>query len=349
MTRRNSQALRNDNLEQVDQYTTSFAFTGQRESICHGLGVEVPPDLTPRQIQQAASLDWQVVRQPLYRQMGMEDDGVTPIMELTPQFALARDIDNRVLSYIPGSWNPVQNDEAFDFFNDVVAEGDMYMSTAGSLRGGEIVFAMAKVNDSFELPGGDRIDGYMLFSNPHTYGASVNIRFTPTRAINGSSLVVSLRGTAGNFVKANHRSLFDTKKVQRALAFHRDTMARYKEQAFFLAGERYTDEDAMNFMKAVFPAQGTKGENGALSLPGGRALALLDTYPGARLSHGTYWQLLNAALYYVDFESGRKPKDAAGIIPARDTRLQAAWFGQGAVIKARALEVAMKMAKGLPV
>jgi phage/plasmid-like protein (TIGR03299 family) len=345
MTRRNAQALRHDNLEQVDRYTTSFAFSGQREAIYHGLGVEVPPDLTPRQIQQAASLDWGVVRQPLYRQMGMEDDGVTPIMELTPQFALARDIDNRVLSYIPGSWNPVQNDEAFDFFNEVVEAGDMHMSTAGSLRNGEIVFAMAKVNDGFELPGGDRIDGYMLFSNPHTYGASVNIRFTPTRAINGSSLVVSLRGTQGNFVKANHRSLFDTKKVQRALAFHKDTMARYREQAFFLASKRYNDTDALNFFKEVFPAQGLKGEDDKLSLPGSRALALLDTYPGARLSHGTYWQLLNAALYYVDFESGRKPKDSSGVLSARDTRLQAAWFGQGAVIKANALAVAMRMAE----
>lgn len=339
------QPRHHDGLEQVDEFTTSFAFAGSRDAVYHGLGVEVPGNLSPREMQQAASLDWQVVRQPMYRQLGLEADGTTPILELADQYALARDVDNRVMDYIPTGWNPVQNDEAFDFFNEVVQAGDMQMTTAGSLRGGQIVFAMAKVNEGFELPGNDRIDGYLLFSNPHVYGAAVNIRFTPTRAINGSSLVVALRGTAGNFVKANHRSLFDSKKVSRALAFHRDTMARYQEQAFLLASKRYTDEDALEFFKLVFPAGGDKGKKGELSIPGKRALAILDTYPGAGLSHGTLWQLFNAALYYVDFESGRKPKDASGIIPARDTRLQSAWFGLGANIKAKALETALAMAK----
>ena len=48
--------------------------------------------------------------------------------------------------------------------------GDMEMHTAGSLQDGQIVWALAKVKDSFELFKGDTVESYLLFSNPHKYG-----------------------------------------------------------------------------------------------------------------------------------------------------------------------------------
>ena len=65
--------------------------------------------------------------------------------------------------------------EAFDFFSDFVKAGDMEMHTAGSLDDGKMVWALAKVNESFELFKGDKVDSYLLFSNPHQYGKSSSI------------------------------------------------------------------------------------------------------------------------------------------------------------------------------
>ena len=42
------------------------------------------------------------------------------------------------------------------------------MHTAGSLQGGRWVWVLAKVKESFELFGGDKVDSYLLFST-HTY------------------------------------------------------------------------------------------------------------------------------------------------------------------------------------
>ena len=47
--------------------------------------------------------------------------------------------------------------------------GDMEMHTAGSLQDGQIVWALAKVKDSFELFKGDTVESYLLFSNPQVW------------------------------------------------------------------------------------------------------------------------------------------------------------------------------------
>ena len=54
---------------------------------------------------------------------------------------------------VSNDWEPLQNHEAFDFFNDFISQGDMKMDTCGSIRGGQLVWAMAKVNEDFTVFG----------------------------------------------------------------------------------------------------------------------------------------------------------------------------------------------------
>ena len=124
----------------------------------HGLGVPVSNDLTPAQMMQKAGLDWTVNEVESYvRWEGKE----LP----TGLKSLVRSSDGKILTNVGENWNPCQNETAFEFFHEYVMAGDMEMNTAGSLRGGQMVWALAKVKDSFELFGGDQIDSYLLFSN----------------------------------------------------------------------------------------------------------------------------------------------------------------------------------------
>ena len=75
----------------------------------HGLGVKVPSDLTPRQMMEKAGVDWRVNLVPTYA-----DVNGTKVS--TGQKALVRETDSKVLTNVGGNWNPVQNEEAFDFF-----------------------------------------------------------------------------------------------------------------------------------------------------------------------------------------------------------------------------------------
>ena len=146
----------------------SMVYAGEKP--WHRLGTEIPDDLTPAQVLDAAGLNWEVEKVPAYANVGGKSVAVG-------RSALVRTSDNKVLDVVSDDWNPVQNAEAFEFFNEFIAEGDMKMETAGSLKGGQIVWALAKVQDSFELFGGDRVESYLHFSNFHRYGCSTDIRF----------------------------------------------------------------------------------------------------------------------------------------------------------------------------
>jgi len=108
----------------------------------HGLGVKVIDDLTPEQMMQKAGVDWSVEKQNLVTSGGST---------VTSKQALVRSSDGEVLDIVGKGWNPVQNAEAFNFFEEYVRAGDMQMHTAGSLNGGKMVWALAKTNESFEV------------------------------------------------------------------------------------------------------------------------------------------------------------------------------------------------------
>ena len=160
----------------------SMAYVG--ETPWHGLGVRLPDEVAPYQMMEAAGLDWAVEKQALVTAEGAA---------VTEKEALVRTSDNKVLDIVGKNWNPVQNEEAFNFFNDFCATGGMSMHTAGSLKGGQVVWALAKVNDSFELFGGDKVESYLLFSNPHKFGQAIDVRFTPIRVVCNNTLTLSLQ------------------------------------------------------------------------------------------------------------------------------------------------------------
>ena len=148
----------------------------------HGLGTKVPHDLSTDEMLKQSGLNWSVEKLPTYV-------NAPSGQEKTGSFALVRSSDNKVLAPSVGqNWNPVQNKEAFDFFSEYVEAGDLEMHTAGSLMDGKMVWALAKVKQSFELFKGDEVENYMLFSNPHQFGKSIDIRMTPIRVVCNNTL-----------------------------------------------------------------------------------------------------------------------------------------------------------------
>ena len=309
----------------------NMAYVGQVP--WHGLGKRVPSDVSPEQMLKAANLDWTVEKRPLFFE---SDEGLVA----TKARALVRSTDNKVLTVISENWNPVQNIEAFEFFNDFVAAGDMEMHTAGSLRDGKMVWAMAQIKNSFELFGGDKVEGYLLFSNPHEFGRSIDIRFTPVRVVCNNTLTMALDENAKHAVKLNHRSQFNGDQVKMVLGIAGDRLSRYKEQAQFLGKKKYNKETIVEYFNRVFPSM-TKDEVklAKTSVPISRhaeeAMGIVHTQPGAKFAEGSWWQAFNAVTYMTDHKLGR----------SRDSRLTSAWYGLNRAKKEKALELAVKYAE----
>jgi phage/plasmid-like protein (TIGR03299 family) len=304
-----------------------MAYAGQTP--WHGLGKQVPSDLTPEQMLQAAGLDWKVYTAPVYAEVaGKRID--------LPKQVLVRDRDHKVLDVISDDWIPMQNSDAFEFFDEFIAAGDMEMETAGSLKDGNIVWALARIKNSFELFGGkDVVNGYLHFTNPHQYGRSIDVRFTPIRVVCNNTLTLSLNTKTENFVKVSHRREFLVDEVKQALGIASDKLAKYKEMAQFLSTKRFTGEKIEEYFARVFPVATSKADSRKEISKAHRIVReCVDTQPGAELGEGTWWQAFNAVTYYTDHLAGR----------SQDTRLQSAWYGSNKNLKAKALELAVEMA-----
>ena len=304
----------------------------------HGLGVPVSNDLTPTQMMEKAGLDWKVETRPLYYKGAFASDVNVPNKR-----ALVRETDGKLLDVIGSDWEPVQNEEAFNFFSEYVLAGDMEMNTAGSIRNGRNVFALAKVKESFELFGGDRVDSYLLFSNPHHYGKSIDIRFTPIRVVCNNTLSVALDGTAKTGIQLSHRVKFDADSVKETLGIASAKFAKYKEAADYLGSKRYTFDSLIDYYNNVFPRTSSKKVDDGkitdkvlqLSKNAKDAYDAIELQPGANFAKGSWWQAYNSVTYITDHVQGRN----------QDNRLYSSWFGGNQKRKRDALETALKFAE----
>jgi phage/plasmid-like protein (TIGR03299 family) len=308
----------------------TMAYVG--EEPWHGLGVKITADMPPAYMLEKAGLDWTVEKKPAFAEINGEKVPVG-------WSALTRSSDNNILDIVSNDWNPVQNHEAFNFFDEYCRAGDMEMNTAGSLKNGQIVWALAKVKDSFELFNGDEVESYLLFTNPHKFGQCIDVRFTPIRVVCNNTLTLSLNTQSDYVVKKNHCRQFDAASVKETLGIATDKLAKYKEMAQFLGSKRFTNESIKDYFNNVFPVVAYDKNIGPqrkeLSKSASRALEVVHTQPGARFAEGSWWQAFNAVTYLTDHEIGR----------SADTRLQSAWFGANKNLKIKALETAVQFAE----
>jgi len=300
----------------------------------HGLGVPVSNDLTPVQMMEKAGLNWTVEQIDSYVNVG---DKQIP----TGMKSLVRSSDNKVLTNIGQVWNPVQNEDAFNFFSEYVMKGDMEMHTAGSLKGGQLVWALAKVKESFDLFGGDTVESYLLFSNPHKYGFSIDVRFTPIRVVCNNTLSLSLEAKAERSVKVGHRTEFNGSEVKKALGIASAKLHEYKDMAQFLGSKRYNIDDLVEYYNTVFPrtadkrVQNQKLSVETLSKNAKAAFDAIEQQPGAKFAEGSWWQAFNSVTYVTDHIQGRNA----------DNRLYSSWFGGNQVRKRDALKTALQFAE----
>ena len=297
----------------------------------HGLGEKVSNDLTPVQMMEKARVDWTVEKQDIFTANGVK---------LPQKQALVRTSDDTILDVVGTDWNPLQNEDAFNFFAEYVAAGDMEMHTAGSLQDGRMVWALAKVKESFDLFGGDQVDSYFLFSNPHKYGKSIDVRFTPIRVVCKNTLAMSLQATGDRSVKVGHRSEFDAEQVKEDLGLATEKFAKYKEMAQFLGSRRFTAESIVQYYNEVFPNTSRKNTDKKvsnvedLSRAARMCYEALEVQPGAEYAPGTWWQAFNSVTFHTDHVQGR----------SGETRLASQWFGGNQLRKIKAAEKAVEYA-----
>ena len=297
----------------------------------HGLGVPVSNDMSAYEMMEAAQLNWSVKKQPMYF-MPNQDKGVL----VEDKMLLVREEDNKQLDVVSRTWHPVQNQAAFDFFYDWVEEGNMEMHTAGSLKDGKLVWVLAKINETFEVLQNDIVEGYLLFTNPHQFGHSVNVRFTPIRVVCNNTLQLALGGNNYHSFSVDHTKPFDAHAVKDALGLSKVAMGDYSIQAKYLASKRVVINTVDEYFQSLFPMTDyQKEKNHVRSRRAAQVMRLYNNgTPGSELAKGTMWDAFNTVTYAYDHKFG---KDNAA-------RMQSSWYGTASVAKQEALRKALSFA-----
>jgi len=300
----------------------------------HGLGARVDGDLTPDEMLVAAGLDWKVRLLPAFA----EDETGTRIN--LPRQALVRSSDNKVLTVTGPDWKPMQNSEMLGFMANYVKAGGATLETAGSLFGGKLVWGLAKLNHSFDVSSGDKVEGYLLITSPHEVNRAIKVRTTTVRVVCANTMARADRNSETEYSQS-HLSGFDFDAAHTAVQRAHDCLSACERRAKTLSCLKLSMEDAVRkvFVPTFEPELlEDKSVMNDIMLPESqpkRIQALLDSYmraPGAQPGNG--WGALNAVTHWADHVNGR----------TNATRLQRSWMGDTGRAKLKVEELLMELA-----
>lgn len=309
----------------------------------HGLGNQVDASLPIAQWQVAAGLNWQVHKAPvLYDTQPLGAPlGTSTVKSFKDQFVLYRSDTGDALSVMSARYKPVQPQEVLEFFRDLVDLGHFTIETAGSLKGGRKIWALARTRDDFCLPGNDLVKGYLLLATSYNGELSTVAQFTSVRVVCNNTLTAAV-GDQSAAIRIPHFRDFDAEAVKAQLGIGHAAMAALEAAARLMTRVRMNDARAFDFIGKVFDLSQQEGlPNTPYDVAQANSILARFThnqYQGASLpsSDHTLWGLLNTVTEYVDHD-----KRARG----NDGRMDSAWFGKGAQIKQRALDAAVELVR----
>ena len=288
----------------------------------HGLGARLSQVATAQEAIEAANMGWEVGMREVFIQ--------TPsgqFMEVTDKKAVTRLDNGKVFGIFSNQYTPLQNRDAFTFFDSVVGAGEAIYHTAGTLAGGSRIWILAKLPGDLKLSDTDVLERYILLANSHDGSLAVTMKPTTVRVVCNNTLSVALGGETNKLFRAVH-----TSSVMQRVNQARET--RGLQEAYFanvmrgierLADERMTQAAANEFLVELF---GQEENPEAIST---RMQNQIDTVGNLFVkgtgNHGVNrWDMLNAVTEFVDH---KRTKDD-------DKRLDAAWFGGGKDLKQKA-------------
>jgi phage/plasmid-like protein (TIGR03299 family) len=306
------------------------------ETPWHGLGNRLTKKQPLEVWAEQAGMSFNILETPV-RYMSESSGSLGAIMTFPENKVLYRSDTKAALSVVSSRYQVVQPKEILEFYRDLTEVSGFELETAGVLKAGRKIWALAKTGQSATLKGNDTIKGYLLLATACDGTLATTAQFTSIRVVCNNTLAVALANGSGA-VKVPHSTNFDHQAVKKQLGVSVSSWEAFMYRMKTLSERRVKSHEAMNFFLRVF----TDPDNTATGLTNERAMKkVLALYEGdgkgadLASSKGTAFGLLNSVTQYVDHERRAR---------STDHRLDSAWFGQGSNIKAKALEQALLMA-----
>lgn len=241
------------------------------------------------------------------------------------------------LSVVSQRYQVVQPREVLEFYRDLVDLGGFQLETAGVLKGGKKLWALARTGQEILLKGNDQVKAYLLLATACDGTLATTAQFTSVRVVCNNTLQMATGNSAGA-IKVPHSTKFDPDKVKQQLGLGISTWQHFISDMRQLSERPVNPFEARRYLVEVLGDPTLHFHQ----QPNGKVLNhVFGLYAGQGMgsnllsANDTAWGLLNSVTQFIDHERrARSP----------DNRLDSAWFGMGAAIKQKALEEALKLA-----
>ena len=309
----------------------TMAYVGQTP--WHGLGNQLTEHQPLEVWAKQAGLDWSIEQTPVrYLTGGASHLG--EIKAFDDKQVLFRSDTKSPLSVVSNRYKVVQPEAILEFYRDLTEVSGFELETAGVLKGGRKIWALARTGQSTTLKGKDTTNGYVLLATACDGSMATTAQFTSVRVVCNNTLTVALDDQS-HAIKVPHSTVFDAQAVKAQMGLSVSQWDEFMYRMKTLSNRKVSPHDVKYYLDATFANPKELVSSKANEHTKSQVLALFEGGGmGSNLAsaNGTAFGLLNAVTQFVDHE-----KRARTI----DHRLDSAWFGPGANLKQKALNEAM--------
>lgn len=302
----------------------------------HGLGNQLPQNQPLEVWQKAAGMDWDILQTDVLFNTTSTGGRLLNLCSHKDASVLYRSDTHEALSVVSKRYKVVQPREVLGFYRDLVSVSGFELETAGVLKGGKKLWALARTGEEIMLSGVDQVKSYLLLATSCDGSLATTAQFTSVRVVCNNTLNMAVGNNLGA-VRVPHSTAFDPVAVKQALGLGSTAWDEFSRSIKAMSDRPVSKFEAMNFLVNVLgdpalpvhdqPNQRAIQAAHALFAGGGKG----SDMPSAA---NTAWGLVNSVTEYVD--THRRARN-------QDYRLDSAWFGQGAQIKQKGYEAALAL------
>jgi phage/plasmid-like protein (TIGR03299 family) len=288
------------------------SFASFREPAWHGLGTVFNEEVSTSEMLSLANLqNWNVRLEDVVIPENLSSDKSYQYVVRNNPFTTGQ-VD--VLGVVGERYVPLQNEDLFTF-GDAILDGGGRWETAGSLKGGRVVFgSLALERETVLDPNGvaDKVKTYLLVNTSHDGSVAIQASVTPVRVVCANTLAVALgrgkRGVKQSF-KIRHTQSADGKvqQAREALGVANAYMDEFSKMAQLMIQKEITAKQFNDIVLAAYPKP-DETKKGALSKWTNKIDTINDIYTGEfnGMIAGSAWGAWNALTERIDWYRGGK-------------------------------------------
>lgn len=293
----------------------------------HHLGTALVSPATAREAIEAGGLNYTVVKKPLKEVVELNHPA-----DVSGRWATVRMDTGDVLGIVGDSYEPIQNIDAFGFFDRLVGANEAIYETAGTLGRGERIWILAKLPGYIRVRGKDLVSKYLLLSNSHDGSSLVQMKLTPIRVVCNNTLSAALKGAGEMNIRHTVNAAEDAEQALSLLGLSNSLYEQLDVIFNRMALTKITDKQLQDYVKALVPDNEDKDNAKNLAVRNS-CLKLYESGQGADLSRGTLWGAFNCITEYTDHAIEDNPTN----------RLESIWSGRGERLTRKAFQLAEQM------